>query len=244
MKIAIISAILSTLCFANAVAEPLEKMPRDLEVKFALSALPTEARAEATVYVLDPAKGYVLDHRGTNAQTCFVERTDWTREDYSNDVYTALCYDPVGMKAQGKVWFDVAEMRASGKPPSELKKEIQKRFDDGTYHAPERPGVSYMSAPLMRTYASFDLAHKEKRTYVMPHVMYYAPYIKDADYGSKGPGSPFPFILDQGPHGYFIQTLGVKETEDILKTEAPLIKELCAYKNTLCLTEESSMHSH
>src|SRR5215831_2964205 len=46
-------------------ASPLDKMPRDLEVRYALSALPPHLRADATTYVLDPDKGYELNHKGT-----------------------------------------------------------------------------------------------------------------------------------------------------------------------------------
>src|SRR5215469_18101783 len=37
-------------------ASPLDKMPRDLEVRYALSALPSHLRADATTYVLDPTR--------------------------------------------------------------------------------------------------------------------------------------------------------------------------------------------
>lgn len=60
----------------NAALDPL---PRDLEVKLALSALPPHLRADATVYILDPKKGYILERQGTNGFSCFVERTDYTR---------------------------------------------------------------------------------------------------------------------------------------------------------------------
>jgi hypothetical protein len=31
-------------------------------------------RGEATVFVLDPAKGYVLEQQGKNGFTCYVQR--------------------------------------------------------------------------------------------------------------------------------------------------------------------------
>jgi len=58
---------------------PLDKMPRDLEVRYPLSALPPHLRADATTYVLDPDKGYELNHKGTNGFSCFVERTEHER---------------------------------------------------------------------------------------------------------------------------------------------------------------------
>jgi hypothetical protein len=68
------------------------------KIRFALSALPPPLRADATVYVLDTAKGYVLDYAGTNGQSCFVSRTEWKFADYRDDIYDATCYDAVGAK--------------------------------------------------------------------------------------------------------------------------------------------------
>jgi hypothetical protein len=45
----------------------LERMPEALEAEFALSALPPHLREHATVYVLDPSKGYVVNRQGTMA---------------------------------------------------------------------------------------------------------------------------------------------------------------------------------
>src|SRR5262245_56322825 len=89
---------LGTLCGNLARAEEpidrrLEKMPRDLETEFALSALPGHLRGGAGVLLLDPAKGYVPAQPSKNGFTCVVERTDWHRVDFRNDIYTALCYD-------------------------------------------------------------------------------------------------------------------------------------------------------
>ena len=73
-------------------------MPKDLEERFALSALPPHLRAGATVYLLDPATGYVLDRKGTNGFGCLVERTEQERANFRNDVYAAVCFDAEGKK--------------------------------------------------------------------------------------------------------------------------------------------------
>src|SRR5690348_14580700 len=52
----------------------LEKMPADLETEYALSALPPHLRDSATVYLLDPTKGYYMARKGTNGFSAFVER--------------------------------------------------------------------------------------------------------------------------------------------------------------------------
>lgn len=52
----------------------LEKLPESLEAHWALSAAPPYLRTEASLYLLDPGKGYALDHQGTNGLTCCVQR--------------------------------------------------------------------------------------------------------------------------------------------------------------------------
>jgi hypothetical protein len=229
------------------VRGPLEKMPTALEVRLALSALPPNLREKAAVYVLDPAKGYVLERAGTNGQSCFVGRTEWKFADYRNDVYDPVCYDAVGVKNHMRVWFDVAVLRAKGVQPEAMKKEIQARYRMGVYKAPDRPGVSYMTAPLMRSYMSLDPKDIDSvMTMSMPHLMYYAPSVTAAEVGGMPcpPCAPYPFLFEPGPHGYMIQRLGDAESAKIVADEVELVRELCSYKSALCLNPRDSGHSH
>jgi len=93
----------------------LEKMPVDLETDFALSCLPPQLRHNATVYLLDPQKGYYIAHKGTNGFICFVTRTEWEWAEFRKDIYTAISYDAEGTRTVFPVYLDVAAMRASGK---------------------------------------------------------------------------------------------------------------------------------
>lgn len=136
--------------------DSLELLPRELEVKLALSTLPPYLRSEATVYVLDPAKGYVLERRGSNDFTCFVERTDWVRADFRNDLFIPECFDAEGTKTIVPVSFDVAHLRVEEKlSPRQLKEEIARRFKEGIYRSPERPGISYMLSPIQAEFCGF-----------------------------------------------------------------------------------------
>ena len=81
-----------TSCFAfgQGVNSPevtlkIESLPKDLEVHLALSAAPPHLRAGATVFVLDPARGYVIERQGKNGFTCYVQRTDYTREEFRKE---------------------------------------------------------------------------------------------------------------------------------------------------------------
>jgi len=243
--------MLSLLCLGCGVANatqapasdndphgPLEPMPRALEVRFALSALPASLRPQATVYVLDPSKGYVLERQGTNGQSCLVKRMEWQFADYRNDIFAPICYDETGAKSHMRVIFDAAAMRARGFAPEVMREQVWEGFFSGDYTAPDHPGFSYMTAPLVRTYTSADSREKNSvMTMATPRVMYYAPNVRVGHAGdlSCPPCAPYPFVFQPGPHGYFVQRLGDQETARILADEASLVRELCHYRRELCL---------
>lgn len=220
---------------STTAAARLDKMPRDLEVRYALSALPPHLRDAATTYVLDPDKGYVLNRKGTNGFSCFVERTEQERADFRNDVYAAICFDAEGSEKIMPVWMDTANMRAEGRlSPLEVKQEITRRYENGTYRPPSRAGISYMIAPLMRTYPSTDWRNHEVVTMAMPHYMFYATHVTDKDIGGGQFNSLNPFVLDTGGQNYIIMLVGDAEREKINQESRQLIKDLCAYRSSLC----------
>jgi hypothetical protein len=90
----------------------LEKFPVDLETDFALSALPSHLRKDATVYLLDPKKGFYLAHKGSNGFMCFVARTEWEWGVFRKDIATPVSYDVAGTVAIFSVYQDVESMRA------------------------------------------------------------------------------------------------------------------------------------
>jgi hypothetical protein len=225
-------------------SDAIDLMPPKLETQFALSAVPAGLRDKATVYLLDPTKGYHLSRQGTSGVTCIVQRTAWELTDFRNDIYIPLCYDAVGTKTYLKIIMDAAALRAQGMNPAALKAEVEKRFRDETYQVPEKAGVSYMVAPVMRTVGPPDM---QVHTMAMPHLMFYAPYITNADIGAvpdlSVPASLLnPFIDKQGnaEQSYMIQMIGEAEKAQILRNEKVLLDELCAYRDILCLTD----HKH
>jgi hypothetical protein len=222
----------------------LETMPQSLELRFALSALPPHLRDAATIYLLDPAKGYVLNRRGTNGFSCFVMRTEWLWPQlaFRDDIFVPISYDEEGSAKMMPVWTDVAEMRARGLSPKQVYDEIMKKFGDGTYQKPARVGISYMTAPLMRSYPVPNAT--EVVTFSGPHYMFYAPNVKDADIGGK-PFSPYPFMLPQGPgaHDVIILSVGEAERAKILADSHDLLNELCSYRKYLCL-DPGSRENH
>lgn len=240
-NILFVSYLLSSYAIAQASNTTLDVMPADLEMRFALSALPANLRADASVYLLDPAQGYKLARKGTGKLECLVERTVWEWEDYSNDIYVPLCYDVNGIDHHLKVIRDAAQMRASGTTAAALKEEIEKRYKKGIYSAPQKAGLSYMVGPVMRVKGPPDM---QVHTMAMPHLMFYSPNINNSDIGAKPnfqqPESlSMPFVDIQGvpQQSYMIQLIGETEKGKILASEKELVTALCAYRDVLCLTE-------
>ncbi len=224
---------------SEATETTIEQMPAELETRFALSALPPALRDRATVYLLDPEKGYQLSRQGTSGVACLVERTVWEWVDFRNDIYIPLCYDAVGTKAHLKVIMDAATLRAQGMSPVALKGEIENRYRNKTYNVPEKAGLSYMVAPVMRALGPPDM---KIHTMSMPHLMFYAPSITNEDIGavpnlSVHSSLRYPFIDKQGiaEQSYMIQLIGEAEQAKILADEKTLLDDLCAHRDVLCL---------
>ena len=231
---------------SRADGTTIEAMPAKLETQFALSAAPPRLRDAATVYLLDPAKGYYLSRQGTSGVTCIVQRTDWEMPDLRNDVYWPVCYDATGTKTYLKTIMDAAALRAQGMGAAALKATVAKRYRDKSYAIPEKAGVSYMVGPVMRAVGPPDM---QVHTMAMPHLMFYAPFVTNEDIGAapdfNDRGSlVYPFLDKHteggAEHSYIIQPLGEAETAKILSDERQLVADLCAYRDILCL--EHSTH--
>jgi hypothetical protein len=236
----------------------LAPLPRDLEIQLALSALPPHLRDNATVYVLNPDKGFEVARQGTNGFHALVARTGddtfrgtWPLKAYRDDILYPISFDEAGAKAQMRVFFDAAEMQAKGTPPEELKRIIQDRYRTHYYKAPERAGVSYMLSPILRTYVNPDET-ENVATANIPHVMYYAPNVSNREVGAatptseqlhyfsehgRWPDTPYPFLILHGPHGYMIQFRGVAERDAITTEYEGMLARLCKIKDEWCLPQ-------
>jgi hypothetical protein len=218
----------------------LEKFPEKLETDFALSALPPHLRSEATVFLLDPAKGYYMAHKGSNGFMCFVARTEWEWGIFSKDVATPESFDNEGFETIFRVYRDVETMRASGKFTAlQVRDSVISRIKRGIYRAP-KPGISYMLAPIMRNYAG-NPGENDVMTMSGPHYMFYAPYLQNTDIGSTPkPENRGPIIVNNGdawlgkgksPHGCVIMLAGSAETAKILADNKELLDRLAAYRS-------------
>src|SRR5260370_17522655 len=79
--IALPFCLLSSLTVGAQNQQPAKRagtivpLPRDLEIQLALSSLPAHLRDHATVYVLNPAKGFEVARTGTNGFSALAART-------------------------------------------------------------------------------------------------------------------------------------------------------------------------
>ena len=196
IMIVIVGLLLSLTASAEDKQTPnvmnkIEPLPRDLEIQLALSALPPHLRDNATVYILNPDKGFEIARKGANGSHAFVARTgddtfrgSWPFTKYRDDILYPISFDQAGAKAQMRIFFDAAEMQAKGAPPGELKKIMKDRLKTGYYKAPERAGISYMLSPVLRTYFNPEESDSAV-TMNYPHVMYYAPDVSGEDIGAR-----------------------------------------------------------
>ena len=229
-----------------ALADDFVELPQDLEVELALSALPEELREDATVYVRDPKKGFVVHRQGSNAWITFVARTsvrfyeaDWTYT-YPSDQLIPQAHNTVGQAHHVIPYFDIERMRIECVPAAETKKIIRQRFADGTYTAPKQGGMSYMLAPVHRAYmepAKSDLLG----TMSFPHHMPYAPNVDAKTMGAMDPHGRSGLLdhggKDTGAHGYMYFMVQPDQAEAIRTNYAGLLTKLCNHHSNWCLPE-------
>ncbi len=119
--------------------------------------------------------------------------------------------DAEGTRALLPRMLKVAELRAQGKSPEEIKCIVADAFAKGVFQPPARPGINYMLS-------TENLVPNAKGIVgpYPPHVMFYGPYLTNADLGSDdtlgsdgNPSGP-AFVAAEGtPHALIIVPVGV-----------------------------------
>ena len=185
-----------------AGSQQLPLMDRQKEIALALSACPPSVASKAAVYVLDMS-GYVKVRDSQNGFTAIVQHALPTSQE-------PQCMDAEGTRTFLPPMLKVAELRAQGKSPEEIKRFVADAFAKGVFQPPIRPGIDYMLS-------TENLVPNAKGvvTPFPPHVMFYAPYLTNADLGSDGalgpdgnPGGP-AFVAGEGtPHALIIVPVG------------------------------------
>ncbi len=242
MKYVTTAAVLYALVFGSAApvradARVIEPLPQELEIRLALSAAPAHLQAEATVYVLDPTVGYTLAKQGSNGFSCVVARTVPGKPEYRNDLVIPVCYDQEGTDTILPTRFDIEALRAKGRSKKALQEELAQNFASGKYQAPKRNGYAPMLSSIFRTYPGPDATQPTLLNY--PHLMFYAPYVKNADIAGRLFDQTYPWVLDGAleggsPHTLIIQAVGEAERAKLNQEHKPLMEDFCAFKQEWC----------
>jgi len=101
------------------------------------------------------------------------------------------CMDAEGTRTFLPRYLKVAEWRAQGKSANEIKLLVADAFAKGIFQAPPKPGIDFMLSE-----ENFTPNAKGEVVHFPPHVMFYAPYLTNADLGLGGPLGP-----DGNPEG-------------------------------------------
>jgi hypothetical protein len=169
-----------------------ELLPREREIAAALAAAPASLREGAGVYLLG-AQGFVLDRPSRNGFHCLVAR----------DLPTAFepqCFDAEGSETLLVATLLEAELRMAGRSAAEVKRAVGEAWTEGRLRAPRRPGINYMLSRENRV--PVDDAGTV-RPYG-PHLMFYAPYLRNSDFGVAAPGKDPIFLINEGLPGAYV----------------------------------------
>lgn len=171
-------------------------LDKEKEIEMALSAAPENLRADAAVYTLSPS-GYTKIRDSKNGFHCLVERE-------GEGTLGPICYDTEGSQTLMLAAFETAQLALSDKSQEEIDKQIDADYKSGKLIAPRKSGIVYM---LSTQFQEHNHATGEVKTVFPPHVMFYAPYMKNSDIGATKEdfGSlTRPWILNEGKPGAYI----------------------------------------
>lgn len=176
-------------------------MDRDKEIALALSACPATVASKAAVYVLEKS-GYVKVRDSQNGFTAIVF--------WQPGPNGPQCMDAEGTRTILPRYLKVAELRAQGKSREEIDRFVADAYAKGIFQAPNKPGIDYMLS-------TENTVRDDKGNPVPfpPHLMFYAPYMTNADIGSDGKPTSQVFIGGEGtPQALIIVPLGAHAGHD------------------------------
>ncbi len=203
-------AVLSVLCglvLAGSVAQGAEAvetwrpepLPRNEEIEEALAACPAKLRQGAGVYVLTSA-GFELERESTNSFHSIVQRSQ-------PGAFEPQCLDAEGSATTLEAILLRTRLRMAGAGQDEIDRVLGQAWARGELSAPRRPGINYMLSERNRVPIDAETVIPYQ-----PHVMFYAPYLSNADLGAEPMGSAPVFVVNEGqPNAYVIVPVSVGE---------------------------------
>lgn len=187
--------LLATQAAAAAASEATwkpELLPREREIAAALAAGPASIAEGAGVFLLSES-GFVLDRPNRNGFHCLVGRDQ-------PGAFEPQCFDAEGSETLLKALLLAAEMRARGFARADVARAVGEGYASGRLRAPRRPGINYMLSRENRVPVDDKGTVRPYR----PHVMIYAPYLRNADFGVAADGQSPVFVINEGQPGAYL----------------------------------------
>jgi hypothetical protein len=116
--------------------QPIPLMDRQREIALALSSCPSTLAEKAGVYVLE-ASGYVNVRESQNGFTAIVQHSVPGAQE-------PQCMDAGGARTILPRILKVAELRAQGKTPDQIRRFVAEAFAKGIFQPPRHVGIDYM----------------------------------------------------------------------------------------------------
>ncbi len=176
-----------------------EPLPRDEEILEALAAGPSNVQQGAGVYALTFA-GFELVRESVNGFNCLVERSQ-------RGAFEPQCFDSEGSATLLEGVLLRARLRMGGASDEEIDRAVGLAWTAGKLAAPRRPGINYMLSERNRVPVDAETVIPYR-----PHVMFYVPYLSNADLGAEPMGSAPVFVINEGqPNAYVIVPVSLGE---------------------------------
>ena len=202
-----------------------EIMPEALETELALSALPEHLRAESAVFLYRRG-GYRLSREGSNGFAALVRRVGVTPFPFEGSLIPEG-YDAEGVRTHLPRILEETRLLESGLGFDEVEARIARGFREGRFQAPARPGVTYMLSAANIV----PFGEPGNNAQYVPHYMFYAPNLDNADVGGPREIDLFASELfkvrrDAGPHSFMFLPVGEDERRRIFLQQQDLLERV------------------
>jgi hypothetical protein len=169
-----------------------ELLPPAREIAAALSAGPPSIAEGAGIYLLTE-NGYVLHRASRNGFHCLVGRD-------MPGAFEPQCFDAEGSDTLLKAVLLSTERRMRGDDAPAAARAVADAYASGRLRAPRRAGINYMLSRENRV----PVDEKGTIRPYRPHVMIYAPYLTNADFGASMDGGSPVFVINEGKPGAYL----------------------------------------
>jgi hypothetical protein len=172
-------------------------LPKDEEILEALAACPASIREGAAVHVLT-TEGFEIVRESVNGFHSVIERDQ-------PGAFEPQCFDAEGSATTLKAILLKARLRMGGASQDEIDQAVGRALARGELSAPRRPGINYMLSEHNKVPVDAETVIPYQ-----PHVMFYGPYLTNADLGAEPVGSAPVFVINEGqPNAYVIVPISV-----------------------------------